>query len=412
MKKSPTRFIRRVDNKFTSASLDLNFQNMTTSGFDSRITFTRASSGTFFNGSGILQTASTNVPRLDHSPTTLQSLGLLIEEQRTNLLLQSGWAGAVAGSPGTAPTSWVLGTVSGSPTSALVSSIYGTTDSAQAVLFSGVTGDRLWYQQVINVTNGTTYVVTIFCETVTGTPGNVLAVIAGTATRSIISDQGINPSSKTRASITFTATGTGTVIIRTGIGAASGLIDNATAQLSRPQVEAGAFPTSYIPTVASTVTRNADVASMTGTNFSSWYNATEGTVFTEYQVTAGINQRAFAVSDGTLNNVMNILVTNASGNGSSFAVTTAGSLVASVPSNLATQSETLYKVAGAYKVNDVNGARNGTVGTTDTSAAIPVVDRANIGSGGAASQFLNGYIQRIAYYPVRLSNDQLQALTR
>jgi hypothetical protein len=327
-------------------------------------------------------------------------------------LLQSGWAGAVAGSPGTAPTSWVLGTVSGSPTSALVSSIYGTTDSAQAVLFSGVTGDRLWYQQVINVTNGTTYVVTIFCETVTGTPGNVLAVIAGTATRSIISDQGINPSSKTRASITFTATGTGTVIIRTGIGAASGLIDNATAQLSRPQVEAGAFPTSYIPTVASTVTRNADVASMTGTNFSSWYNATEGTVFTEYQVTAGINQRAFAVSDGTLNNVMNILVTNASGNGSSFAVTTAGSLVASVPSNLATQSETLYKVAGAYKVNDVNGARNGTVGTTDTSAAIPVVDRANIGSGGAASQFLNGYIQRIAYYPVRLSNDQLQALTR
>jgi hypothetical protein len=412
MKKSPTRFIRRVDNKFTSASLDLNFQNMTTSGFDSRITFTRASSGTFFNGSGILQTASTNVPRLDHSPTTLQSLGLLIEEQRTNLLLQSGWAGAVAGSPGTAPTSWVLGTVSGSPTSALVSSIYGTTDSAQAVLFSGVTGDRLWYQQVINVTNGTTYVVTIFCETVTGTPGNVLAVIAGTATRSIISDQGINPSSKTRASITFTATGTGTVIIRTGIGAASGLIDNATAQLSRPQVEAGAFPTSYIPTVASTVTRNADVASMTGTNFSSWYNATEGTVFTEYQVTAGINQRAFAVSDGTLNNVMNILVTNASGNGSSFVVTTAGSLVASVPSNLATQSETLYKVAGAYKVNDVNGARNGTVGTTDTSAAIPVVDRANIGSGGAASQFLNGYIQRIAYYPVRLSNDQLQALTR
>jgi hypothetical protein len=412
MKKSPTRFIRRVDNKFTSASLDLNFQNMTTSGFDSRITFTRASSGTFFNGSGILQTASTNVPRLDHSPTTLQSLGLLIEEQRTNLLLQSGWAGAVAGSPGTAPTSWVLGTVSGSPTSALVSSIYGTTDSAQAVLFSGVTGDRLWYQQVINVTNGTTYVVTIFCETVTGTPGNVLAVIAGTATRSIISDQGINPSSKTRASITFTATGTGTVIIRTGIGAASGLIDNATAQLSRPQVEAGAFPTSYIPTVASTVTRNADVASMTGTNFSSWYNATEGTVFTEYQVTAGTNQRAFAVSDGTLNNVMNILVTNASGNGSSFAVTTAGSLVASVPSNLATQSETLYKVAGAYKVNDVNGARNGTVGTTDTSAAIPVVDRANIGSGGAASQFLNGYIQRIAYYPVRLSNDQLQALTR
>jgi hypothetical protein len=47
------------------------------------------------------------------------------------------------------------------------------------------------------------------------------------------------------------------------------------------QLEVGAFPTSYIPTTTSTVTRSADVASITGSNFSSWYRQDEGTMFIE-----------------------------------------------------------------------------------------------------------------------------------
>lgn len=67
-------------------SLDLNFLSGV---LDSRITFTRASVGTYFDGTGAIQTATSNVPRFDHNPTTLASLGLLIEETRTNLLLNS-----------------------------------------------------------------------------------------------------------------------------------------------------------------------------------------------------------------------------------------------------------------------------------------------------------------------------------
>jgi hypothetical protein len=52
-------------------------------------TFTRASSGTFVGSNGLIQTAATNVARFDHDPVTLDSRGLLIEESRTNLLLQS-----------------------------------------------------------------------------------------------------------------------------------------------------------------------------------------------------------------------------------------------------------------------------------------------------------------------------------
>jgi hypothetical protein len=53
------------------------------------VDFTRASSGTFVGSDGLIKTAATNAPRFDHDPTTGESLGLLVEESRTNLLLQS-----------------------------------------------------------------------------------------------------------------------------------------------------------------------------------------------------------------------------------------------------------------------------------------------------------------------------------
>ena len=56
---------------------------------DPRITFTRASSATYFNSLGVLTTATNNVPRIDYDPVTGSCLGLLIEEARTNLLLNS-----------------------------------------------------------------------------------------------------------------------------------------------------------------------------------------------------------------------------------------------------------------------------------------------------------------------------------
>lgn len=68
-------------------TLDLSFMTLGT--LDPRITFTRASTGTYFDSTGTMQTAATNAPRWDYNPTTLVLNGLLIEEARTNLLLNS-----------------------------------------------------------------------------------------------------------------------------------------------------------------------------------------------------------------------------------------------------------------------------------------------------------------------------------
>jgi hypothetical protein len=56
---------------------------------DPRITFTRASTATYFNSAGVMQTAAVNAPRWDYDPATLALRGLLIEEARTNVVLNS-----------------------------------------------------------------------------------------------------------------------------------------------------------------------------------------------------------------------------------------------------------------------------------------------------------------------------------
>ena len=64
-------------------SLNLNFAR--SRALDPRITFTRASVGTYVGRDGLIKTASENEPRFDHDPETLESLGLLLEEPRTNI---------------------------------------------------------------------------------------------------------------------------------------------------------------------------------------------------------------------------------------------------------------------------------------------------------------------------------------
>jgi hypothetical protein len=71
------------------AALDLDF--LTPGTLSPLITFTRASTGTYFDAAGVMQTAAVNAPRWDYVGGALR--GLLLEDQRTNLLLNSATLG-------------------------------------------------------------------------------------------------------------------------------------------------------------------------------------------------------------------------------------------------------------------------------------------------------------------------------
>jgi hypothetical protein len=69
------------------------------------------------------------------------------------------------------------------------------------------------------------------------------------------------------------------------------------------------------------------------------------------------------------------------------------------------------RMAGAAELNSYQLAANGALGTQDTSALIPLVDRFEIGAAGGIALF-NGNIRRLTYWPTRLSNEVLQRITQ
>ena len=177
------------------------------------------------------------------------------------------------------------------------------------------------------------------------------------------------------------------------------------------QLEAGAFATSYIPTVASQVTRSADVALIQGSNFSSWYNQNEGSLSTRYDTAAtAASNSIVAISSNS--NGERIQLSHLTGArrfnvvvGGVNQVNDSGGSLGSVTAN------TVAKMAGAYQVNNFASDVNGGAVVTDTSGTLPVVDRMFIGADGAGGNLLNGRIQSLSYFNRRLANTELQGIT-
>jgi hypothetical protein len=152
---------------------------------------------------------------------------------------------------------------------------------------------------------------------------------------------------------------------------------------------------------------------MTGTNFSSWYNANAGTLLAYQRSLAGQDAYQTATfglsSSNTGAQLIAIEATNdynrfyVYGNGA----TAINNIYASVTPG------TLTKDALAYANNDVAAVRNGGTVATDTSVGIPIasIDRASLGHDAGFGLQKQKTIARLAYYPVRLPDAQLQALT-
>ena len=150
---------------------------------------------------------------------------------------------------------------------------------------------------------------------------------------------------------------------------------------------------------------------MTGTNFSDWFNATEGTMVATASVfQTGVSfPPVFVVWDGTTQNQMRISLVSSTLT-RRFSVTTLNAGQADFNGgNLGNFAKDLpFTIAGAYKNNDFAGAAGGGAVSTDTVGTVPTVNSATF---GLFNSYLNGHIKKIAYYPVRLSDANIQALT-
>ena len=173
----------------------------------------------------------------------------------------------------------------------------------------------------------------------------------------------------------------------------------------------GAFATSYIPTVASQVTRSADSASMTGTNFSSWFQQGAGTFYLagDYVQQTGNVGAMFAVSDGTDKNRYNMIlfgsgtvINNYGSSNNSFLFSINNTITAS----------TKYKGALSVAQGSIIATQNGVTGTASPSAPLASgLNRLDIGSISFASVWSNSHVSKFAYYPVATTALQQQSLT-
>jgi hypothetical protein len=178
------------------------------------------------------------------------------------------------------------------------------------------------------------------------------------------------------------------------------------------QLEAGIFPTSYIPTVASSAARSADVAAMTGVNFSRWFNPLEGTLYGSYRGPSGAqSSRAMSFNDGSTDNVIEVINSNSTGTAGNYGNVVVGGVAQATLSASTAYAQADYTAALGYKLDAFAFSRNGAVAATDSSGTVPSVTRLDIGTN-AANSTLNGHIRRLSYYPTRLLVAPLQALSK
>jgi hypothetical protein len=266
------------------------------------IDFERLSGATYFDADGVLQTAANDVPRFDHDPATgASSLGLLIEEARTNSIRNSQGGGStngVIGSGGVLPTNWQAFVASGISHEVVAS---GTSNGLAYVdlKLSGTSTASGFIQiypesltQVV-ASSGQSWTASMYLAVVAGSTGNITDPRISVVGR----DSGATLLENTNLSVTLTGT-----LARHGVSraltnastvrvsmqflgtVADGATIDITLRIAAPQLELGAFPTSYIPTTSAAATRSADSAVVTP--ISSFYNQSEGTLFAESSSTA------------------------------------------------------------------------------------------------------------------------------
>ena len=399
--------------------------DFTTASLDPRVTFTRAgNTATVVNSSGTIQTVNANLPRFDYNPVTLACKGLLIEESRVNNITYTQDFSQYNAIVGAGINATAATAPDGTNTFGLL-----TEDTS--------TGSH-YIQKRINVLPAATYTWSVFVKlngsrrfALYETNANGSYVVFDLTTASIISNTSGQTATITsygnsvyRVSMTYVTGGSFANVYRYVILPANATTATTTYQgdgtsgvyLWGDQVETGAFPTSYIPNLTTgTTTRNADVATMTGTNFSDWYNQSQGSLYAEITgfptVSTGRNgvvtmegastQSSIAMGRSYAGGTVNVLYGGCFDTNVTQAYIAGATVVANTP----------YKMCMAYKANSFAISVNGAAVVQDTSGTVPSLTNMEIGCY-AGAYFVNSCVKKVMFYIQRLTNAEVQAFTK
>ena len=418
-------------------TLDLDFAN--NESLDDSITgknlvsFTRASSGTYVDGDGVIQSAAVDTARFDHDPATGESLGLLIEEARTNLIPNS--------------ENFSLWTVQGltQSTAASIVAPDGTTGNVQKFTESSASESHRIFESEITGNIPCTH--SVFVKKGSGGRYPYLSSDNASGVRKSIGfnlDAGtvfgdtadfsnifINsyPNGWYRIGATITDDGVSSALVVWGFaedtesGFALPYLGDGTssfyfwgAQMEVVTVSSvGAdFASSYIPTSGGSATRAADVAEITGANFSSFYNQSEGSVFAEWQSNyANQFSTVFQFNAGAASTNLLEAYRNNSDTSVVARIRESDGTQNTVANSISSWTGQSNKIAVGYGSSFLGASVNSSSVNSDTSLNLPTPNALNLGAttDGAVNKFLSGHVKRLTYFNTRLPDATLQTIT-
>jgi hypothetical protein len=340
---------------------------------------------------GLIQSAAINEARFDHDPLTLACKGLLIEEARTNLFARSAEFDNAY---------WTKSNLSISEDNEI-----SPDGGMNADTITAVSESPSIYRSVACVAS-TVYTFSFYVKLGTLTAANYKFAVRDDTNGEFI-DSNITPNITPvttewrRVTYTFT-TPVGCILVRPYLIRAASVVSGSF-YLWGAQLEAGAFPTSYIPTAATApLTRSADVCSITGSDFTGFWNRFAGTCVVGVGSSLGNGPRF--VSNAVGARTLEI-----------YGTTNIDFFEAAGAQEIRVVTSPTYpiKLGLAYAINDYQSSYNGLLGGSDTNTGgtIPNATQLYIGNLGGTSNRLTGHIASIRYYKKRLTNFKLQSLT-
>ena len=372
--------------------------------------YTPTTSSTITNYIPVLMTSANNVARFDYDPLSGSAKGLLIEQSSTNLITYSSDYSNTVWSKGGLGSIEYNKAIAPDGTQTATKVTFGYPGNTEA--WSSVNGSP------VACSPNTTYTGSCYAKYISGNPwiaawgyfgnvGDVFVIynlITGSITTTSNATGSITPVGNGWYKITWTATSGATTSYAiflffqsNGNYRTLNYQGSDTFYIWGAQLEQSSFPTSYIPTGASTVTRGADNVNI---RTSGWYNNLQGTWYSN--------------STRAQNNATLFIVAGNSSLYQHYFHSSGGAATYDGTNILTTNSLPLisyHQISSTYGNSGQSLTANGATPTTSAyNSSFGNNTSFSLGSYNL-SNCLNGWIKKLQYYPKQLSNSQIQYLT-